>query len=87
MYHNNYRLPKYIWNYDMADEKMNIEEVIPKIFDGCSNAVRIGKIKEILCYNGLKRTEELSHFDWKSLEDFGLTSAEANRILDFVKKS
>ena len=66
---------------------MNIEEVIHKIFDGCSAEARIGKIKEILCCNGLKRADELRHFDWKSLEDFGLTSAEANRILDFVKKS
>ena len=66
---------------------MNIEEVIHKIFDGCSSVTRIGKIKEILCYNGLKRADDLSHFDWKSLEDLGLTSAEANRILDFVKDS
>ena len=66
---------------------MNIEEVIHKIFDGCSAEARIGKIKEILCDDGIKRADDLRHFDWKSLEDFGLTSAEANRIMDFVKKS
>ena len=87
MYHDNYRLPKYIWNYDVADEKMNIEGVITKIFDGCSAEARIWKIEDILCDNGLKRADDLRHFDWKSLEDLGLTSAEANRIMDFVKES